>query len=197
MQLFVDESGDPGGNKSAGASSCYIVATLVVATYDDQLQIEETLRSTRQSLRVPASSEFRWSRNSTRIREAVVAALDPNLFRWRYCLCMKDLPYQSPAELLGATIAQRLEFPPPIIGATLNIDGESTPHGLAKICRQLLANNGPDDPRTLSKVRFLDSKRTPCLQVADYLAGMSGRWHRKNVPIDPRWLISLDGNAVN
>ena len=81
--------------------------------------------------------------------------------------------------------------------ATLNIDGESTPLGVAQIFRQLRAGDRRNGPKALNKVRFLDSKRTPCLQLADYLAGMSGRWHRKKTPIATRWLRSLEGSEQN
>lgn len=197
MQLFVDESGDPGMDKDGGASSCYIVATLVVASPEDMHKIEQALMAAKLSLRLPPSFEFRWSRNNERIRESVVAAIDPGWFRWRYCLCRKEHALRGPAELLGSAVAACLRIPPAIRAATLNIDGESTPLGVAQIFRQLRAGDHRNGPKALNKVRFLDSKRTPCLQLADYLAGMSGRWHRKKTPIATRWLRSLEGSEQN
>jgi len=75
----------------------------------------------------------------------------------------------------------------------MNIDGLSHPRGIAENLRR----NLPDAPQVLNRVRFLDSRRTPCLQLADYLAGMSGRWHRKGEPMDSRWLKSLDGYRLS
>lgn len=194
MQLYVDESGDPGMKTTCGSSSCYLVATLIIEYSDSQAKIEAALRSTKQHLRLPPSFEFRWSRNNARIRKAVIDSIDPSWFRWRYCINKKEnLVALKPAELLGKTLIECLNIPPPLTVITLNIDGESSPQGLGMGFRQTFQASSPNVPRFLAKIRFLDSSRTPCLQLADYLAGMSGRWHRKGEPMDSRWLRSLDG----
>lgn len=183
---------------TCGASGCYLVATLIIEGLDNQEKIEEALRSTRQSLRLPPSFEFRWSRNNGRIRKAVIDSIDQGWFRWRYCINRKENPVEfPPADLLGAALIECLKIPPPLTEITLNIDGESSPQGLGTSFRQTLRTSSTIHPSDLVKIRFLDSRRTPCLQLADYLAGMSGRWHRKGEPIDSRWLKSLDGYRVN
>ena len=194
MQLYVDESGDPGMKTASGSSRCYLVATLIIGHSENQGKIEEALRSTKQSLRLPPSFEFRWSRNNARIRKAVIDSIDRGWFRWRYCIHQKDPSAATqPADLLRAALMECLNIPPPLTVITLNIDGESAPRGLGMRLRQSFHASTPKAPRVLAKIRFLDSSRTPCLQLADYLAGMSGRWHRKGEPMDSRWLKSLDG----
>jgi hypothetical protein len=198
MQLYVDESGDPGMKTASGSSRYYLVATLIIEDLDNQGKIEEALLSAKQSLRLPPSFEFRWSRNNGRIRKAVIDSIDQGWFRWRYCINRKEKPVEfPPADLLGAALIECLKIPPPLTEITLNIDGESSPQGLGTSFRQTLRTSSTIHPRDLVKIRFLDSRRTPCLQLADYLAGMSGRWHRKGEPMDSRWLKSLDGYKVN
>lgn len=199
MLGFFDESGDPGLKIDAGSSRFFVVALVTFADEAEALRCDRRIAALRGELHLPAGYEFHFAKNSRRVREAFLGAVQP--FDFRYHLLALDkrpealyrLGRKSNADLFrytaGAVFANAAPF---LKNAAIFIDkrgGKRFGAELAGYLRGHLKSPGGD--RLIQTVKQQESHKNNLLQLADYVASIGNRaisGKRDGVELQERYL---------
>ncbi|MFM2422974.1 MAG: hypothetical protein RL291_1504 [Pseudomonadota bacterium] len=172
MYVFIDASGDPGFDPK-GSSPYYAAAAAIFAT-------SEALRACQVALdryahRVKHRGEFRYSHMPIERRDgAVAASLEAD---WKAALLTFDKQaagWRNPARDgldFEYQIYRRLILAiEPLVGANVAIDGVGgNPRELLTLIRRTSPGAG------IKLLRFVDSKKSRAIQLADLVAGAAAR----------------------
>lgn len=80
MLIFIDESGDSGLKISQGASAYFTVSLVVFEDTDEAVACDQRIELLRREIGWKPSSEFHFHRNSDRIRDVFLKAVQPYSF---------------------------------------------------------------------------------------------------------------------
>lgn len=198
MLGFFDESGDP-GLKIGGGSSRYFVVALV--TFDDDavaLACDRRIDRLRVDLRLPSRYEFHFGKNSRKVREAFLQAVQPFDFRYHlfaldkepgklrgFSLNPNDL-YQYTAGLVFENASYHLS------AAIIVMDKRGDKKFRDELFRHLRHSvRFPEGRRAIRKLNQQESHRNNLLQLADYVASIGNQvlsGNRETIELAERYL---------
>lgn len=168
---YLDESGAPGVARCAG--DCLLVSLVVFESKEARDKSIEAIEALRKRLKLPEDYEFHCSRNSARPQTEFLKMLSGLDFRFITVAIRKDdfkktASYARLAKLIIAEIKER--FP------EMKIEMDSNPMLYAELRKRMRA-----EKMSGIKIRERDSKNSSLVQVADYVANISGK-KVKNTP---------------
>lgn len=182
MLAFLDESGDTGRKTDKGSSGYFVVSLVIFLDNDEALACDQRIELLKTELNLPDDYEFHFSRNSKRIKQAFLDAVNRYAFSIVTVAINKD-----PAKLYGDGFNVKSSFYkfacqmvltnalPYLDQATLIIDksGSTTFQGaLKKYIRKTL-----DDHSRLKikKIKAQESDKNNLLQLVDYCVSIGNR----------------------
>lgn len=199
MLGFFDESGDPGLKIDAGSSRFFVVALVTFDADAEALRCDRRIDALRGELQLPADYEFHFAKNSWRVREAFLGAVQS--FDFRYCLFALDkgpeawyrLGLKSNVDLFryaaGAVFANAAPF---LKDAAIFIDKRGGKRFGAELAGYLRGNiKSPRGDRLIRTVKQQESHKNNLLQLADYVASIGNRaisGKRDGVELQDRYL---------
>ena len=183
MLGFFDESGDPGLKIDRGSSRFFVVALVTFDEDAEALRCGRRIDALRGELHLPNDYEFHFSKNSRRVREAFMQAVQPFDFRYHIFALDKapgalyELGLKNNVDLYRYT-AERVfrNAAPYLTAAAIFIDkrgGKKFEEELAAYLRRQLKSPGGE--RIVQTVKQQESHRNNLLQLADYVASISNR----------------------
>ena len=186
MQVFVDESGDPGRKIDRGSSTHFVVAVVTFSDNDDAYECDQRIERLKQELGRPTGYELHFAHNSKKVRQRFLEAVTPFPFFYHVFALDKD-----PKKLYGSgfevkeslyKFATRLTFEnakPYLNNATVTLDGSGDRKFRNELSTYLRRRIRDEGGRSLiRKVKIQKSDKTNLLQLADYVAGISSRYIR-------------------
>jgi hypothetical protein len=175
MHVYIDDSGD-GGFKLEGGSSSHLVMAAVV--FRDPREIERLahqLEGVRQ--RFGTTREFKYHSTSKKIKDAYFTAIAPVGFHIRAICIDKRLIFSEvlrgdPSLFKSWAIRMLLtKNYGQITDAKVFIDGQDTKGFGVSDDQYLIRMVNKEAPGTIGAVRFIDSKQSAPIQLADMVAG--------------------------
>ena len=177
MLVFLDDSGDPGFKIGKGSSNVFVIALVI---FDDNLEAEETaikIKRLRREIGKDDRFEFKFNKCSQVLRCHFLSTVADCKFRIRALVMEKEKIYgnelrRSKESFYAYTIKTVLKHNNDTIrNAKLKMDG----HGERKFRREFLVYlrrelNNPGK-KTISDLKFVDSKENVLIQLADMVAG--------------------------
>ena len=198
MLGFFDESGDP-GLKTGDGSSRYFVVALV--TFDDDavaLACDRRIDRLRSDLRLPSRYEFHFGKNSRKVREAFLRAVQP--FDFQYHLFALD---KEPGKLRGISLNPNdlYQYTAGLVfenasyhlkAAIIVMDKRGDKKFRDELFRHLRHSvRFPGGQRAIKKLKQQDSHRNNLLQLADYVASIGNQvlsGNRETIALAERYL---------
>ena len=183
MLGFLDESGDTGLKVASGSSRFFVVALVVFDDDNEALRCDRRIDLLRQEMRLAATYEFRFARNSRGVREAflrVVAAFDFKCFEFALDKSPEKvggLRTDIQRDLFSYVAARVVDSAATALtNATIVMDRRGNRRTGEALRRQLRSAMGSNEGyQTIRRVRQQDSHRNNLLQLADYVAGVARR----------------------
>ncbi len=183
MLGFFDESGDPGLKVGQGSSRYFVVALVTFNDDDEALRCDRRIDALREELRLSSSYEFHYAVNSMRVRRAFLNAIQTFDFGFHTFVLDKShgvsggLPFASPRELyMNLAVSLMINASPYIHELALVIDKGGNRRLRTDLLRYLrgreIAGGGG---RLIRSIKQQDSHRNNLLQLADYVASMTGQ----------------------
>ena len=181
MYVFIDDSGDPGFKFDKGSSRFFVIACCVFETAEAAEETAQKIRDLRRDLRFSDQGEFKFSRERFSIHSQFFRALEPVNFRTRVIVMDKwsfpqdqiPAPYRS----LEQFVVSRAVSDPGLglVKALVTIDGKYGAR-YRQTSRHIVRARGSHlTLPAIRKVRFVDSRSTPLIQLADMVAGCAKR----------------------
>jgi hypothetical protein len=183
MLVFVDESGDAGVQIGKGSSQFFIVTAVIFTDRAAADACDATINQIRRSLKIPDGIEFRFSKNSERVRCAFLDGVKNHDFRYSSAVLDKsklnssNQPQESLIEYASKMAFQNVR--PYLSNATVVIDG----NGERKFRNQISAYlrqqiNNEDGQRVIKKIKQASSQGNNLIQLADMICGTVWHAHR-------------------
>ncbi len=190
MLIFLDESGDPGFKFEQGSSSHFVIALVV---FDNPLDAEETaltIKRLRQRLKLHETFEFKFNKMSNFHRFQFLEAVHNAPFRVRAMVVDKKVLRSE--HLIGDKERFYNYFVSEVMKhnygtlreASLKVDG-SGDREFKQAFKTYLRGKLSD--RTLTKCKFVDSKKDSLIQLADMVAGSLYRKYNPQKADDAFW----------
>lgn len=182
MLAFLDESGDTGRKTNKGSSGYFVVSLVIFLDNDEALACDQRIELLKTELNLPANYEFHFSRNTKRVKQAFLDAVNRYAFSVITVAINKD-----PKKLYGEGFNVKSSFYkfacqmvltnalPYLDQATLIIDksGSATFQGaLKRYIRKTL--NDPSRSK-IKKIKAQESDKNNLLQLVDYCVSISNR----------------------
>ena len=177
MYVFIDDSGDPGFKFDKGSSRFFVIACCVFETAEAAELTSERFRSMLRQFLSRDKAEFKFSRSRQDIHRLLLAELVGLPFHIHAVLIDKramvpHLGDRGPGDLYRSAIARTLssvQYSPS--GLVVFLDGrgdKSYIQGTRVLFSQQLSRHGDNRIR---KLRSIDSRSSPLIQLADLFAG--------------------------
>ena len=177
MYVFIDDSGDPGFKFDKGSSRFFVIACCVFETAEAAELTSERFRSILRQFLSRDKAEFKFSRSRQDIHRLLLAELVGLPFHIHAVLIDKramvpNLGDLGPGDLYRSAIARTLssvQYSPS--GLMVFLDGrgdKSYIQGTRALFSQQLSSHGDNRIR---KLRSIDSRSSPLIQLADLFAG--------------------------
>lgn len=187
MLVFIDESGDPGLNIELGSSPYFAVSLVVFEDDDEAVACDKRIDLLRREIGWKIDSEFHFRRNSDRVREAFLKAVQPYSFFY-YGIVInkaklygegfknKESFYKYACRLVFENAKEKLH------DATVIIDRSGSNDFRNQLSSYLKRHMNDDQIRLIKKVKMQNSTSNNLLQLADYVASVINRsvQHQKN-----------------
>lgn len=178
--VFIDESGDSGFKLGRGSTQVFCIAAVVFRCPEDIEATDAIMQSLKPQLGLRMTHEFHFHSEPRRIRTAFCRAICLCPFVARAIVVDKDRIYEntmlrkSPSHFYNFVTKMLLKHSfGSIANAKVRIDG-SMNRELKTYLRQELNR----ETKIIHDTKFLDSKRSPMIQLADMVAGSIARSYR-------------------
>ena len=190
MRVYIDESGDLGFSKKA--SSYFIIAALIAY---DHLAIQRCfarIRRNKLKKRYRELPELKFNNSSVVIKRRILSCIASSDVAIAYSVLRKEQVYPHLRDkhqiiynfLTGSIIAHIIQrFP---IDGEVRITVDRTLSGIQReafdqyIIHKTFERNISDTLSTIPIViEHIDSKREPCIQAADFIAGALHHYYRE------------------
>ncbi len=180
MLIFIDESGDPGLKVNQGSSEYFSVSLVVFEDEDEAVACDQRIELLRHEIGWRVGSEFHFRRNSHRVREAFLNAVQPYSFFY-YGIVInksklygegfknKESFYKYACRLVFENAKEKLH------DATVIIDRSGNNDFRNQLSSYLKRHMNDDGHRLIKKIKMQDSESNNLLQLADYVAGVINR----------------------
>lgn len=197
MLVFIDESGDPGLKVSKGSSEFFAVSLVVFEDEEDAVACDQRISLLRHEIGWISDSEFHFRRNSHKIRDGFLKAVEPYSFFY-YGIVInkaklygegfknKESFYKYACRLVFENAKDKLN------DATVIIDRSGSNDFRNQLNSYLKKHINDGRHRLIKKVKMQNSKANNLLQLADYVAGIINRsvQQQKNKADDYRKIIA-------
>ena len=177
MYVFIDDSGDPGFKFNKGSSRYFVIACCVFETAEAAELTSEQFRSLLRGFRWGDKAEFKFSKTRRKIHERLLTDLLGLPFRVHAVLVdkltiethgenlrHKDFYLSAIARVVGALDSHDADL-------AISIDGRGEREyrrGARVLFSRVVAER---DGKRIRKLRFVDSRSSPLVQLADLYAG--------------------------
>jgi hypothetical protein len=180
MLVFIDESGDPGLEVSQGASAYFTVSLVVFEDADEAVACDQRIELLRREIGWKPGSEFHFHRNSDKIRDAFLKAVQPYSFFY-YGIVInkaklygegfknKESFYKYACRLVFENAKEKLH------DATVILDQSGSEDFRNQLRTYLKKHMNDQKNKLINKVKMQDSARNNLLQLADYVASVINR----------------------
>ncbi len=180
MLVFIDESGDPGLKVSQGASAYFTVSLIVFEDADEAVACDQRIELLRREIGWKPGSEFHFHRNSDKIRDAFLKAVQPYSFFY-YGIVInkaklygegfknKESFYKYACRLVFENAKEKLH------DATVILDQSGSEDFRNQLRTYLKKHMNYQKNKLINKVKMQDSARNNLLQLADYVASIINR----------------------
>lgn len=180
MLIFIDESGDPGLKLSQGSSEFFAVSLVVFEDDEEAIACDQRIALFRREIGWAANSEFHFRRNSHRVREGFLKAVEPYSFFYYGIVINKSKLYGEGFKNKESfyKYACRLVFEnakDKLHDATVVIDRSGSNDFRNQLSSYLKRHMNDDKHRLIHKVKMQNSESNNLLQLADYVAGVISR----------------------
>ncbi|HET8991621.1 MAG TPA: DUF3800 domain-containing protein [Candidatus Saccharimonadales bacterium] len=181
MLTFLDESGDTGRKTDKGSSAYFLVSLIIFLDNDEALACDQRIELLRTELNLPANYEFHFSRNSKRVKEAFLEAVNRYNFSIVTVAINKD-----PKKLYGEGFKVKSSFYkyacqmvltnalPYLDHATLVIDKSGSTTFQSELKKYIKSHTNLKEDK-ITKVKTEESHKNNLLQLTDYCVSIGNR----------------------
>lgn len=184
MLAFVDESGDAGRKIAKGSSPYFVVALVTFQDDNEALTCDERIGLLRGELGLPTAYEFHFAKNSKKVRQAFLSAVNPFPFFYHVFALNKNPErlygpgFENKDSLYKYAVRLTFENAKPFLDNAIVVIDEN---GDAKFRDELATYlrkrvKDPDGRRLIRKVKLQRSSGNNLLQLADYVVGVASRF---------------------
>ncbi len=178
MIIFIDESGDAGFKTQKGSSASFVI-TLII--FDDELEAERTalkIKDFKRKIKRNLDYELKFNKLKKEYRLEFLKEIKSCKFRIRSIVVHKELIYSGhlrsdTKSYYNFFLKQVLEHNNDTIkDANLRLDGfgeRKFKKAMTSYLRQQL--NGDMKNKIMKNIKFVDSKKSVLIQLADMIAG--------------------------
>ena len=181
MLIFIDESGDAGLKLDQGSSDYFVISLVVFEDHDEAIACDKRIELLKRELGWPAGEEFHFKRNSNQVREAFLRAVTPySFFYYAIVLNKRELWgegfkekrsfYKYACSLVFENAKEKLD------NAIVVIDESGSLDFKRQLERYLKSKMNDGDSKKIKKLKMQRSTSNNLLQLADYIAGVVGRY---------------------
>jgi len=180
--VFIDESGDAGFKFEKESSNYFIIAAVI---FDDFLEAEKTavaIKEMRRKEGFPDSVEFKFNKSKRKIREKFLETVKIFDYKIRYLIVDKrrieSNEFKNNKNSFYSYVIRMLlkHSNSTILNAKIRIDGSGDrvfKRNFSVYLRKYLNSN---DKKIIKNLRFVDSKESVLIQLADMVAGSERRY---------------------
>lgn len=173
--VFIDDSGDPGFKLDKGSSSHFVIACVI---FDDTLDAEEAsliIKKYRRGLKWGDYREFKFNKTKKQYIKTLLQLVAKSNFRVRAICINKSEIYSLELKnkqdsFYNFAIKEVLAKSNTLEDADIRLDGHSG-REYKKSAITYLRREVNSRSHKISKVRFIDSKTSTLIQLADLVAG--------------------------
>ena len=175
--VFIDDSGDPGFNIKAGASSHFVIACVI---FDDELVAEETaiaIKKYRRLIDFPDSVEFKFTKSREDVRKGFLKVVTKYDFRIRAIVVDKQIIRSeelkvSKDSFYNFFIKQvLLHNKGTLLNSKIRLDGHGNRLFRRNLTTYLRKELNSSKGKVIKNVRLVDSKQNVLIQLSDMVAG--------------------------
>ncbi|MDH3691761.1 MAG: DUF3800 domain-containing protein [Gammaproteobacteria bacterium] len=188
MLAFIDESGCPGFKLARGSTTVFVVAMVVFKTEASAKSAEAAISRVRAAFN--HKSEFKFSKCRNSVREAFLREIAAQDFAVRAIVVRKQRIHSRQLRTITDSfynyfVKLMMQHDQDMLAdAIVKID-ES---GNRKFKKQLESYLKRELGNRVKKIRFVNSKGSELIQLADMVAGAVYRAHREDSRRDDQWL---------
>lgn len=191
MKIYIDESGDLGFSKQA--SEYFIIAALIVY---DPLAIRRCfarIRKNKLKKKYKELPELKFNNSGEEIRKRILSCIAKADVDIAYCVLRKEQVYLHLRNnhqiiynyLSGSLISQIIQRYP--MDKSVDITVDKSLNGIQReafdqylVYKTFEKNQTHDIASIPIQIEHVDSRREPCIQAADFIAGAVHYYYRNN-----------------
>jgi len=203
MQVFIDDSGDPGFKIEKGSTEYFSISMVI---FNDNLEAEKAavaIKELRRELKFSDNTEFKFCKTQRSVRIKFLQTIAPFQFKIR-SLVVKKSEIRSP-ELRGSKesfygyfIKMALKYSGgSIIDASIKIDGSGDRTFRKRFLGYLHRELNSGDKKIIKKCRLVDSKSNVLIQMADMIAGGINRSYNRSKSDADDYLMIIKKHIEN
>jgi len=186
MLIFIDDSGDPGFKLDKGSTSHFIIAMVI---FNDELEAEKTaisIKELKRKLGFSEQIEFRFFKNSQKIRIKFLEAIKKSKFRIRCLVVDKSIIYSDELKsnknsFYAYFIKEALKHSSAsILNAKVRMDGSGDRIFRRNFFTYLRRELNSDERKIMRNCKMVNSKGNVLVQMADMIAGSINRAENKD-----------------
>lgn len=178
--VFIDESGDSGFKLDKGSTQVFCIAAVVFRSPEDIEATDAVIQELKPRLGLKKTHEFHFHSEPRRIRTAFCHAVCACPFKVRAIVVDKDRIFEntmlrrSPSHFYNFVTKMLLKHSfGSVVNAKVRIDGK-----MNRELRTYLRQELNCEVRIIHDTKFLDSRLSPMIQLADMVAGSVARSYR-------------------
>lgn len=181
--IFIDESGDPGFKLDKGSSNFFVIALVI---FDDTLEIEKSsvaIKELKRNLAFPGEMEFKFSKSRDDVRKRFLNIINEFDFKIRSLVVPKKNIRSgelrnNKRSFYSYFIRQVLRNGgETITDARVRIDGSGDREFRSSFLTYLRKELNSNDRHVLTDLKFVDSRGSIPIQIADMVAGAIRRFY--------------------
>lgn len=195
MLVFVDESGDAGRKTGSGSSEFFIVSCVLFPDRKEAGSCDRTIAELKESLGFSQQREFHFNRETPRIREQFLSAVDTHDWLYSFFVLNKERltgeGFKYPKSLYKYAVKRAFENISEILEDASVVFDQCGDRHFVKTLRTYLRRNSEawvkGSRRKIKNVRSSKSHTDNLLQMADMVCGSASRHCRLDRTQDSRY----------
>ncbi|MEI6296989.1 MAG: DUF3800 domain-containing protein [bacterium] len=185
--VFIDESGDSGFKIDKGSSDFFVIALLI---FKDNLEIEKAslaVKELRRDLKFPDNMEFKFSKSKDVVKEKFLKTIRGFDFKIRALVVEKKIIRSRDLKVdkksfYSYFVKQVLKYGgKTILNTKVKIDGSGDREFKRSFSSYLRRELNNKEKCILSDLKFVDSKSSIPIQMADMVAGAIRKFYEGDI----------------